>query len=408
MIKTISPQQFNKEITAPASKSYMQRAIAIALLSKGKTILTNPTYCNDSLFALEAIKNLGAEVTKDDDFVEITGGFKPISNHISVGESGLGMRMFTPIASLSDQCLVIDGEGSLKKRPTLVEDALVQLGVKCNTNNGFLPLEIQGPLVGGFAVIDGSASSQFLTGLLIALPFACDSTRLVVKNLKSKPYIDITIEILNEFGIKVEHKNYEEFSIKGNQTSVGKTYFVEGDWSGASFLLVAGAIAGSVKVKGLNANSVQADRAIMEVIEKVGAEIITSNDYIQVSKKELNSFEFDATDCPDLFPPLVSLAAYCNGISRIKGISRLEHKESNRADVLHREFAKLNVKIELVDDFMLVHGGEVSGGTIHSNNDHRIAMAGAVAALSAKDAITIENAESINKSYSNFYEDLLL
>lgn len=406
MLKTVFPTIIQGEIKVPASKSYMQRAIAISLLSNGKSTLLNPTYSNDSLAAIDVAQKLGAKIIKSDNSVEIIGGFNPVANILSVGESGLGMRMFSPIASLYENEITISGEGSILSRPTLVENALQQLGVTCETKNGFLPLKLKGGLKGGFAEIDGSMSSQFLTGLLIALPFAKNDSTLKVNNLKSKPYIDITLEILSEFGIEIINNNYEEFFIKGNQTAQAKEYFIEGDWSGASFWLVAGAISENINIQGLNSNSVQADKAMLDVIKMVGANVKIENNEIKISKNKLDAFEFDATDCPDLFPPLATLAANCNGISKIKGVHRLEHKESNRAETLQKEFSKVNINIEILNDEMIIKGGEIEGGTIHSNNDHRIAMAGAILALNAKDSITIENAESINKSYPNFFTDL--
>ena len=403
----IQPSTINGEMIANSSKSYMQRALACSLLAKGVSVLENPSRCNDSMSAYHIIENLGATITDNGDNLVICGGLSPKSDVLDVGESGLGIRMFTPIAALNSVNLQLIGKGSLSERPIdMMLNPLKSLGAKISTNNGFVPISVCGPLKGGVTEIDGSISSQFLTGLLLALPLADNYSVLHVKNLKSKPYIDMTLSILEKFGIEITNANYELFHINGQQQFKPTRFSVEADWSGVAFMLVAGAVAGMVKVKNVSSNSKQADVAIMDALRKVGADVICDNNEITVSKNCLKSFEFDATECPDLFPPLVTLAANCKGKSIIKGTGRLIHKESNRANVLQNEFRKLNVKIELEDDVMMVHGGSISGGIVNSHNDHRIAMAGAIAALTATDSVTIENFECINKSYPTFFDDL--
>jgi len=407
MKQTIYPQKFYKKIKAPASKSAMQRAVAMAVLVKSEVVLTNPSYCNDALAVLKIAENLGASVKKEAERVTIIFENNLIKTEINCGESGLGVRMFSPILSLFDKNFTVTGEGSLLKRPVLgIEEALNKLGVECETTNGFLPLKIYGKLKGGVAEIDGSQSSQVLTGLLIALANAENNSEIIVNNLKSKPYIDLTISMMQDFGVDVENLNYKIFKIKGNQKYNIKKYNIEGDWSGASFLLVAGLIAGKSEVENLNLDSLQADKEIIKAIKLSGGKIRISENLIVTEKSELSAFEFDATDCPDLFPPLVSMAAYCKGISKIKGISRLTHKESNRAIVLQKEFSKIGIKIDLKGDFMHITGGNVLGGKIDSNNDHRIAMAAAIVALSAENKIIIDNSESVKKSYPDFYDSL--
>jgi 3-phosphoshikimate 1-carboxyvinyltransferase len=314
--------------------------------------------------------------------------------------------MFTPIASLFTEEMELTGKGSLLKRPiSMLENPLKMLGVKIESNNGFLPIKIKGPLLGGKAFVDGKISSQVLTGLLIALPKAKTDSYLIVENLQSIPYINMTIEIMKHFGVEIKHSGYQEFFIKGNQNYQAIQYYVEGDWSGAAFHLVAAAINGKVTLNGLSFDSAQADKAILNAIELAGSSIKVEKNIISIQKKDLRSFEFDATQSPDLFPPLVILAAACNGISRIKGVNRLIHKESNRALVLQNEMKKIGIRIELKGDIMKISGGKISGGIIHSNNDHRIAMAGAIAGLISENPIEIEQAEAINKSYPGFFAD---
>ena len=271
-----------------------------------------------------------------------------------------------------------------------------------------MPVSVCGPLCGGCAEVDGSLSSQIVTGLLIAAPYAQTDVILNVKNLKSKPYIDITLNMMKQFGVEVKNYNYERFEIGCHQHYSPMNYIVEGDWSGVAFLLIAGALSGNVTVINVSMNSSQADKAIVDVLRMVGANVNILENAISVSKGDLNSFDFDATECPDLFPPLVALASHCNGITKIKGVSRLAHKESNRALVLQKEFAKVGTRIDLVEDEMVIYGGMLVGGKMHANNDHRIAMAGAVAALLARQPIEIENPECVAKSYPQFWNDLAL
>lgn len=288
----------------------------------------------------------------------------------------------------------------------MIEEALNQLGVKCKSSGGFLPLTIQGPIIGGQCEIDGSLSSQLLTGLLMALPLASKNSEIKVNNLKSKPYIDMTIQILKSFGITVDNKDYKLFHIPGNQKYAPHSYTVEGDWSGGAFLLVAGAINGHLCVKGLQRDSMQSDVSIIKALEKAGAKMIIGEDQIEITKSELKAFEFDATESPDLFPPLVALASYCEGISAIKGVSRLVFKESDRAKTLKQEFCKMNIKIELKDDHMYVTGGRPQGARVESHDDHRIAMAMAVSSLGATGKVSIRDSQCVAKSYPGFFDDL--
>ncbi len=415
MIVRIQPSQLSGTIYAAASKSSMQRACAAALLTKGETTLVNPGKSNDDLAAIEVIQALGANIewSANGNLIIRSKGVNPTKKEINCGESGLGIRMFTPIAALSKEKITLQGTGSLLTRPmNFFDEILPQLGVKTQSNQGKLPIEITGPLVPSNITVDGSLSSQFLTGLLMAYAAAgANKVSISVKDLKSKPYIDLTIQVMKHFGWTVENKNYQDFYFH-NQSPVAiqptRTYTVEGDWSGAAFLLVAGAIAGPIIVKGLDINSTQADKAILQALIDTGCLLSIESEKIEIGTLPLKAFYFNATDCPDLFPPLVSLAAYCDGTTVIEGVNRLEHKESNRALTLQQEFAKFGIEIIIQGDTMLIKGGKgLSGAVTHSHHDHRIAMACAVAGLKAKEAVIIEAAEAINKSYPNFYEHLI-
>ncbi|MBI1781319.1 MAG: 3-phosphoshikimate 1-carboxyvinyltransferase [Sphingobacteriales bacterium] len=391
---TISPSSVNGTIQAPTSKSSMQRACAAALLVKGKTVIKNPGFSNDDKAAMDVIQKLGTKIQIDNGQLIVDSvGVNPDKLEINTGESGLGVRMFTPIVALSEKEILISGHGSLMERPMdFFDEILPKLGVKIESNNGKLPMKIEGPLKPATIEIDGSLSSQFLTGLLMAFSAAdAKDVSIKVNNLKSRPYVDLTLAVMKEFGMKVpQNKNYEAFYFDSDTHHSPLTthnYTVEGDWSGGAFLLVAAGIAGDVTVNGLQNTSTQADKKIIDALLDAG----------------------DATDCPDLFPPLVALAANCKGITKIRGLRRLKHKESDRGITLKEEFDKLSTQIDLNDDEMLVHGNGgifVKNHTMNSHNDHRIAMAVAVACLNADFDVEIRNAEAVNKSYPDFYQHL--
>jgi 3-phosphoshikimate 1-carboxyvinyltransferase len=407
MERCLEPSAIKGTLKAPASKSMTQRAIAAALLADGQSIIHNPSYCDDSLAAMSIAVGLGARVEPQVNELKINGSAVLKEPKLNCGESGLAIRMFSPIAALYPAEIKMVGANSLKKRPMfMIEEALNQLGVKCTSSGGFLPLTIEGPIVGGHCEIDGSISSQLLTGLLMALPLAAGNSEIRVNNLKSKPYIDMTIQILKSFGISVENRDYSLFRIQGNQKYIPQSYTVEGDWSGGAFLLVAGAINGQLCVRGLRSDSMQSDKLIVNALENAGAHIISGENQIEITRSELKAFEFDATESPDLFPPLVALASYCEGISTIKGVSRLIYKESDRAKALQEEFSKMGIKIEINDDLMFVIGGKPQGARVESHDDHRIAMAIAVASLGATGKVSIRDSQCIAKSYPGFFDDL--
>lgn len=423
MIVSIQPSRIHGRILAPASKSSMQRAVAAALLKKGRTELFNPGHSNDDIAALGVIRALGAAITETSASTILISseGIQPITDRVNCGESGLGIRMFAPIIALSDHMITIEGEGSLTSRPMdFFDEVLPALGVEIQSNAGKLPLRIKGPLRPRNIEIDGSLSSQFLTGLLMAYAASnANGVSIKVNNLKSRPYIDLTLQVMKEFGLSVPlNKDYHEFVFPSSTNFTGNpiegessitNYAVEGDWSGSAFLLVAGAIAGDVHVHGILNVSTQADKKIVDAILDAGAEVRVDDDSVSVKRKDLEAFEFNATDCPDLFPPLVALAAHCTGISKIRGLRRLKHKESDRGATLKEEFDKLSTRIDLNDDEMLVHGNGgvfVKNQTLNSHHDHRIAMACAVACLRSDFDVQIRNAEAVNKSYPDFWEHI--
>ncbi|MDP3178597.1 MAG: 3-phosphoshikimate 1-carboxyvinyltransferase [Spirochaetaceae bacterium] len=414
MTRSLGPSRVGGELRAPASKSSMQRALACALLAQGTTTIRNPSWCADSIAAASIAESLGARIVRHGDSVAIEGGLDRASagaRRLDCGESGLCMRMFSPIAALLPGETELGGRGSLLERKvSMVESPLRELGAACSTRDGLPPVRVTGPLRGGRASVDGRESSQLLTGLLLALPLAPLDSVLEVQGIASRGYIDLTLDTMRAFGVDASRDEFfREFRVSGNGSYSPADFEVEGDWSGAAFLLVAGALAAKdwpLTVTGLQAASSQPDRAIMEVLRMAGAGVEPGPGSVAVRRDRLGSFEFDATDCPDLFPPLVALAAACEGESRIAGASRLRGKESDRALALSEEFGALGIEILVRGDLMIVRGGDVQGGSVSSRNDHRIAMACAIASLVAQGEVSLEGTECVAKSWPGFFEDL--
>lgn len=379
------------------------------MLADGESTLRNIEFCNDTLSAIKCIEALGAEVRRTGETtLSIRGGFSPRDNVLNVGESGLATRLFTPIAALWDKPVVITGEGTLLHRPmTMMMEPLRHLGVAVRDGGGYLPIEVCGRMHGGRIEVDGSISSQFITGLLLALPMAEGDTTLKVHGAVSTPYIDMTVETAERFGGRILHSDYTEFFIEGGQRYTAADYAIEGDWSAAAMLLVAGAIAGEVTLDNISTLSKQADTLICRALVRAGASVINEENSITVAKRDLTAFEFDATNCPDLFPALAALAAAAEGTSVITGTSRLEHKESNRAETLREEYAKLGIEIDIeTENVMKIRGGSIHGAEVDGHSDHRIAMSLAVSALRSDGEVKITGAECVSKSYPNFFEDI--
>ena len=408
MDKSVPRGHLSGVVTPPCSKSYAQRALAAALLAKGETTLRNLDFCDDTLSAIRVIETLGAKVERlDERTVKVQGGLTPQSNTLNVGESGLATRMFTPIASLCNTPITVEGQGTLLHRPMhMMIEPLRKLGVDVRDGGGRLPVEVCGPIKGGEIEVDGSVSSQFLTGLLMALPLAEEDTTIAVENAVSKPYLDMTIDLASKFGVQISHNDYNEFYVEGSQSYEPADIVIEGDWSASAMLLVAGAIAGKVTLNNISQLSKQADVAICDALVRAGALVTSEPDSITVEQRDLVGFEFDATQCPDLFPALAALAAAAEGESVIYGVHRLEHKESNRAETIASEYAKLGIEVDLDGDVMRIRGGEIHSAEARSHHDHRIAMSLAISALRSDGEILIHDAECVAKSYPDFFEAL--
>ena len=409
MLHKIKPAcGFSGSLTIPASKSHAQRVLACALLSREQTLIYGLGNSDDELAALGLLEQSIVKPIRKTESLRIPSGDKLrfSTNELSFGESGLSSRMFTPILANGDQELILNGKGSLASRPMrLFDEVFPELGVQFSSVNGTLPFKMKGSMVPKSIELDGSLSSQFVTGFIYA--FAGNEKtldeRIRILNPASVPYIELSLDVLREFGVDLElHNNEVQFNgpYHFNATEIQ----IEGDWSSASFLLVGAAIFGSIKVKGLRKDSKQADILLLQALADFGAEVGWEGDTLVVSKNVCMPFEFDATHCPDLFPPLAVLASYANGVSRLQGVHRLFSKESNRAVTIVEELTKLGAKIEVVEDTMIVRPrGEQLAVQVSSRHDHRIAMASAIFALGLSEQTTITDAEAVSKSFPEFY-----
>ena len=415
MILKVSPSTLSGTIQAPSSKSLSQRFIAVSLLANSPSKLIDLSDCDDCTASIAMAAELGAEIELGSNGILITPTPlsipKPRSGKLNANESGLGFRLFTPIAALSGQEIEISAQGTLLNRPhsTLVE-GLRTLGLEVESNNNKAPLKINGALNGGEVEIDGATGSQFLSGLLIALPFADIDSTISVKNLVSRPYVEMTLELMDCLGLGFSHEerdNEDIFKIPANQCFDGVEVEIDGDWSAAATLLTLGALCGQpdLEVTGIRGSFTQADAGIKGALLFAGYHLLGTDGGISVSKKKPKSFNLDLTNSPDLFPTLAALACFGKKPSKLKGIHRLKNKESDRAAVLQQEFAKAGIKISFEDDTMMINPAKITQCRIDPRGDHRIAMAAAILGC-AGAPIEIINPECVAKSYPGFFDDL--
>lgn len=407
----VFPGTYQGIIRIPASKSDSQRALLAAGLSHGTTILKGVGNSEDELAMINTIQSIGAVVSQQDGEYNIQGTNKiPESLSLDLGESGLGARLMIALLLMHSGKYKLSGQGSLLTRPFTFfkENFQDRVPFYTDTNEG-LPIAFEGGFTGGELHVSGKQSSQYISGLLMALPLAKEDSHVFVEELNSKPYVQMTLNTLAQFGIQIQQHQLKEFIIPGNQKYLPNTYTVEGDWSSASYWLVASALGKKIKVAGLSVHTLQADKAILKAFAAANCSVHYTENGMYIDGRERKPFVFNATDAPDLFPALASLAALTEGESKIVGLSRLMHKESNRGETIQSEMAKLGIEITLdhQQDCMLIAGKKsIFGGRVFSNNDHRIAMCLAVLGMFSENPIEIENPEAVKKSYPGFWKDL--
>ena len=400
----------NGTVLVPPSKSFSHRAIICAALSGKESFISPIIFSQDILATIGGMKNLGAEIEIFENGVKIKDFKKPSKKvFVDCFDSGSTLRFLIPVAAALGIETIFKRSESLAKRP--IEDllnALEKAEVKWEENDDF-SLKISGKLNSGEFSLPGNVSSQFVSGLLMALPMLDgNSTIKLTSKLESAAYVEITTEVMKKFGVLTE-KIQDGFFVKGNQRYKSFYYNVEGDWSQAAFFMAMGALGGSVGIKGLNKNSCQADKMIFNFLENFGADISWNEDEIKVNKSKLRAINIDAAEVPDLVPVLAVLAADAEGETTIKNVRRLRLKECDRLSAISEELSKIGVKIKFSENELKITGGKnYLGCEVFSHNDHRIAMAMAVMASRTEGSMTILNSDCVKKSYPDFFKDYCL
>lgn len=402
-------------VTLPPSKSAAHRAILCASLAKGVSHLSNFRFSQDMEATCRAVQALGVKtrLTGNTLIVDSRGLFSPKQAVLDCGESGSTLRFLIPVAAAGGVCAEFTGKGRLPQRPIGVYlDCLPKAGVSCRTEGG-LPLKIGGTLRPGVFSLPGDISSQFITGLLLALPaLGGDSQILLTSPLESAGYVDMTIEMMNRFGVSVVPME-NGWLVPGNQSYIPRDLAIEGDWSQGAFFLAAGALSqnkdASILIKGLQKHSTQGDRQAFSLFQKFGAKLCWEPEGLRAAPGVLQPVpSIDASQIPDLVPILAVTAAFCPGVTAITGAARLRIKESDRLKAVAQGIAALGGEIrELPDGLVITGKPSLAGGQAEGFHDHRIVMAMAIAALGCEGPVVITDAQSINKSYPDFFEDFI-
>lgn len=406
---TVFPSTLRGTIDIPTSKSLTHRALIAAALAKGTSTISNIVFSDDINATIHALRQMGAKIETTDNQAIVKGirHIKAPQKPVDCKESGSTLRFLIPILALSNKEVTFTGAPSLLRRPMTVYETLA-------TNEGIsfrhteTAITIHGSFQGGDYHIDGGISSQFFTGLMFALPLLDTDTYLTIEGtLESKSYIDLTIDLLERYGIEIDELENGYF-IEGNQHYTACDYTVEGDYSQAAFFLVGAMLNGSVTLHNLPHESLQGDREIIEIIKQMKGQIIYTEDGYTANRSSTRSATIDVSNCPDLGPIVALLGALSKGTTKLIGASRLRLKESDRIESTVSTLSLLGANIKTEDDVIVIHGKQrLDGGTIDSYNDHRIAMMASMAALACKDPVVIERADAVNKSYPHFFDDFV-
>ena len=409
MIQHILPGQRLGVINVPASKSDAQRAILVAALVPDISRVYNYGSSDDVKAMISCIQELGAHCSLGEEFIEIQGvNIFPEKVCFNCGESGLTFRLLAALSMVLKGDFELNGRDSLSSRDhSFIEAFGMGRNIQIHSNNGHIPYRIQGRIEDEIYTIDAGITSQFLSGLLIALPLQGRQIKIFADKITSHPYLLMTLKTVAEFGVNIDFDGIGKFKIPAVPKYKRTDYFVEGDWSAASYWIVACLLGHEITINGLSHVSFQADRSITELLSALGIEYSLNDGYFSPPKAPLLGFDFDATQCPDLFPALTALAVNCKGTSRIRGVHRLINKETDRSKALVSEFKKLGAKIYIEDDVLWIKSCDLKGGvTVDSHGDHRIAMCLAIAALNLDEELIINEADVVSKSYPMFWRDL--
>jgi 3-phosphoshikimate 1-carboxyvinyltransferase len=397
-------------VNAPPSKSYTHRALFISSMAMGESHLRDPLYSADTMASLEACQSLGCHINVQDDSCLVlgTGGeLKTPEDVLDLKNSGTTLRFMTTMASLAPSCSVLTGDESLRGRPMQdLLDSLHNLGVRAYStrNNGLPPIVVKHGFKGGKTSIKGNVSSQYLSSLLISAPYAEDTVEVqVVGDFISQPYVEMTLDIMDKFGVQVSRPKPRSFKVE-NQIYQGRDYTIEGDYSSASYLIAAtAALEGNITLKNLFPDSRQGDKMILNVVQEMGAQVKLGQEQISIQGNgHLQGVDVNLENSPDLLPTVAALAAVAEGTSHIKGVKHARYKETDRVHTMAQELSKLGVKLTEEPDGILIQGGAI-GGIVESHGDHRLVMALTIVGL-VTGGVQIKNAAVHQVSFPQFIQ----
>ncbi|MCF7948088.1 MAG: 3-phosphoshikimate 1-carboxyvinyltransferase [Spirochaetia bacterium] len=414
MKKTIYPSAVGGSVSIPASKSHTIRAILIAGMAEGTSTLRLPLESNDTLAAVRACGALGVDIDMQNDSWSITGTagkLRPPATPIDVGNSGTSLYLLAGMAALADFPVTFTGDEQICRRSAApLLDALLDLGVEVKSaSEGCAPFTIRGPLQGGSTSIE-CPTSQYLSSLLLAAPLGSGDTDIEVPLLYERPYIDMTLDWLDSQSISYNRSGYRKFSIPGGQRYRAFDRRIPGDFSSASFFMVAAAITGSrIELHGLDMTDTQGDKEVVSVLEKMGCNIdqVDSGLAIEGLSRGLQGGSFDLNNIPDSLPALAVAACFSNAVVELRNVPQARQKETDRIAVMKQELSKLGANIEELEDGLIIHGtGTLQGGEVAGHGDHRVIMALAVAGLAAKGPISIDDAAAAAVTFPDFFKNL--
>jgi 3-phosphoshikimate 1-carboxyvinyltransferase len=399
----------NGRILVPASKSHTIRAVAIAAMAQGRSVLRNPLESADARSAFRAATEFGARIGVEDKawIIDGIGGeINSLASFVDVANSGTTLRIFSALAALTNHDITFDGDASIRKRPmTPLLSALRSLGASVKSIDDKCPFTIRGPLTGGKATVNG-ISSQFVTALLFATPLLKGETEIFVENLHEKPYVEITLDWLRSQNIAFEQDGLDWFRIRGNQQYKAFDRQIPADFSTATFALCAAAITQSeILIEGLDFTDHQGDKQVFEFLERMGVEFVHSKEGVLVKGKPLTGIEIDMNDTPDALPALAVVGCFAKGETRLLNVEQARLKECDRISAITAELKKMGADIEELADGVVVRQSNLKGTRVHGYDDHRMVMALTLAGMAASGETLIDTAESVNVTYPGFYDD---
>lgn len=403
-------------VKIPPSKSMAHRAVICASLGSGISKLTNIDFSDDIIATIDAMRSLGAVIEEREEYLEIRGIFskelnctREFERVVDCNESGSTLRFLVPIACVFEGVTRFVGRGNLGKRPLVTfYEIFDKQGIEYSYKEGILDLVVNGTLRSDEFKVKGNISSQFISGLLFSLPLLEGDSKIVITTeLESKGYLDLTLSALKDFGIEIINNDYKEFIIKGNQSYVSRDYRIEGDYSQGAFFLCADALGSEVNILDLKEDSLQGDREVLDILERIGVKFQRDNNSIIGNCEERSATVIDASQCPDIIPVVSLVAALSKGTTKIINAGRLRIKECDRLNAIVVELNKLGANIEEAGDSLVINGVETlkGGAQVWSHKDHRIAMTLSIAATVCEEPIILKDYECVSKSYPNFFED---